>query len=424
MRYYTTRFNSFFWSLGRKWYRFYEVYFKLGVMTCFILIPASLVILAQSLYSDFLSNDSSVPSPTLQPILPGVNIPASDIGLYLLSIFIASVIHEAGHALAAYSNGSSIEGMGFALFAIVPVAFVELTTDVFASHSPVKRLQIVCAGVWHNLILAFIAATLLLSRPIILHPLCSEGVSIVSSKLDSQGGLFPGDSIVSINNCTILDRFAWKDCFIQVISSEPKGYCVNRDFILQEKNTIPNDCCVDSQIESRNLCFINDANNEKHCLPVRKILSLDSYLCATENDCQRNSICVKPFTMSNQTRLVQIKRRNNQDYIYWGFPGDVFSSVTVVECSSPWISVLSIVHWSEDLLRYLISFSLAFGVLNVVPCFYLDGFWILAATLELKVFNLSEAMQKKVLRLLCAFGSLLLVLAMLKGFITLIYTGI
>lgn len=364
-----------------------------------------------------------MPSATLQPILPGVNIPASDIGLYLLSIFIASVIHEAGHAVAAYSNASSIEGMGFALFAIVPVAFVELTTDVFESHSPIKRLQIVCAGVWHNLLLAFIAATLLLSKPFILYPFCEEGVSIVSSKLDSEGGLFPGDSIVSLNNCTISDRLTWKDCFIQVISNEVKGYCVSEEFILQEKNTTPSDCCADSQVESRNLCFVDEASDEKHCLPVRKVLAVESGFCTTSsNNCQRNSICVKPLTLSNVTKLVQMKRRNNQDYIYWGFPGDIFASVTIVECTSRWTSVLSIVHFSENLLRYLISFSLAFGVLNVVPCFYLDGFWILAAALQLKLFHLSEVMQKKVLTLVCALGSLLLVLAVLKGFATLVHS--
>lgn len=416
MRFYTTQFNHWFWKLGRKWNHFYEVYFKLGVLACLILIPVSIFILIQSLYYDFFPTDSSVPSsPTLQPILPGVNIPTSDIWLYLLSILIASVIHEAGHALASYSNGSSIEGVGVSLFAIAPVAFVELTTDVFAAHSPLKRLQIVCAGVWHNLILALIAATLLLSRPFILYPFCDDGVSIASSRLDSEGGLFPGDSIISINNCTVIDRVTWKDCFIQTISNGQIGYCVSKEFISQESNIGTNDCCKDLQ-ESRNLCFLNQQNDEKFCLPVRKVLNLNSGHCSNHKDCSSENICMKPFTETNSTKLIQMKLRNKKDYIYWGFPGDVFSSVTIVECTSSWSTFLSIVHWSENLLRYLISFSLAFGVLNVVPCFYLDGFWILAATLELKVFHLSEQSQKKIIRFVCAFGSILLALAIFRGF--------
>lgn len=423
VRFFTTRFNSSFWNLSRKWRHYFEVHFKLGVIVSFILLPISITILVQSLYYDYYaSGDNSVPTPTLQPILPGVNIPMSDIGLYLMSIFIASVIHEAGHALAAYSTGSSMEGIGLTVFAIVPVAFVELATDVFAAHPPFKKLQIVCAGVWHNVLLAVFAATLLLARPLLLYPMCSHGVSIASSKLDGNGGLFAGDSILSLNNCTISDRYTWRQCFIQTISSPQIGYCIEDTFLQEEQLVDSNDCCRESIIERRNLCFISDRENNTLCLPVRKVLNVYEKSCHRHSDCLDDKVqCIKPIAESNRTKLIQMKRRYDKDYIYWGFAGDIFTSVTIVECTTSWITILSLVYWSENLLRYLVSFSLALGVMNIIPCFHLDGFWIVSAALELKLFRLSNELQAKIIRSVCAIGSLLLLLALFRGFYGLLH---
>ena len=43
------------------------------------------------------------PGLLLQPVLPGLNLPASQLLHYVTSLSLASVYHEAGHAVAAYN---------------------------------------------------------------------------------------------------------------------------------------------------------------------------------------------------------------------------------------------------------------------------------------------------------------------------------
>ena len=43
------------------------------------------------------------PGLLLQPVLPGLNMPASQLLHYVTSLSLASVCHEAGHAVAAFN---------------------------------------------------------------------------------------------------------------------------------------------------------------------------------------------------------------------------------------------------------------------------------------------------------------------------------
>ena len=37
----------------------------------------------------------------LQPVLPGINLPKSDLPYYFLTLLVCTVVHEMGHAIAA-----------------------------------------------------------------------------------------------------------------------------------------------------------------------------------------------------------------------------------------------------------------------------------------------------------------------------------
>ena len=66
--------------------------------------------------------------------------------------------------------------------------------------------------------------------------------------------------------------------------------------------------------------------------------------------------------------------------------------------------------------RYLISFSLALGVLNVIPCIYLDGQWIIKALIEIIVKNRMNNRNKKMIAsLLITIGTILLVSCIVLG---------
>lgn len=77
-----------------------------------------------------------------------------------------------------------IHGFGLYVFGVVPAAFVELPTEGFANLSARNRLKIVCAGVWHNFVLAAFCAAILFANPYILSPIYSPVDGVVVAKID------------------------------------------------------------------------------------------------------------------------------------------------------------------------------------------------------------------------------------------------
>ena len=59
-----------------------------------------------------------------QPVIPGVTFPMSEIGVYGFSLFLSTVFHELGHALAADCQDVKILGYGLLIIFIVPAAYV------------------------------------------------------------------------------------------------------------------------------------------------------------------------------------------------------------------------------------------------------------------------------------------------------------
>ena len=53
---------------------------------------------------------------------------------------------------------------------LYPGAFVELHTDQLEIITPVRRLRIYSAGVWHNFVLALAAYALTFALPVLLNP--------------------------------------------------------------------------------------------------------------------------------------------------------------------------------------------------------------------------------------------------------------
>jgi S2P endopeptidase len=77
----------------------------------------------------------------------------SHIGYYLLALTICGLFHEAGHAIASYSQGVPIQSSGMFVLYLYPGAFVNIPDQQLQSLNAFKQLRIMCAGVWHNLVL-------------------------------------------------------------------------------------------------------------------------------------------------------------------------------------------------------------------------------------------------------------------------------
>ncbi|KAG5879674.1 hypothetical protein JTB14_021477 [Gonioctena quinquepunctata] len=161
----TKAFNRTLIKWGTKRPRFWNIWFTSGVYASFVLLPVSLLVLIYSIFQNFTSGTSSGNNIVIEPVIPGVNLPASEIGYYSLSLIVCSIVHELGHALAAVKEDVNLIDVGANMFFVLPVAFVNLSTDKFSSLSPKQTLKILCAGVWHNIILALVALAIYIFLP-------------------------------------------------------------------------------------------------------------------------------------------------------------------------------------------------------------------------------------------------------------------
>lgn len=82
-------------------------------------------------------------------------------GLYIFSLLLCSVVHELGHAMAAVREDVRFFGIGVIIFFIVPIAFVHLSDEQLKSLPVKNYLRILCAGIWHNIMLSGVATVLL-----------------------------------------------------------------------------------------------------------------------------------------------------------------------------------------------------------------------------------------------------------------------
>ena len=97
------------------------------------------------------------------PLLPGINLPFLDIIYMWPALLVVLCVHEAGHAWAAWTEGVPVEGFGVFAALFFPGAYATLHHS-FRRFPAASQLKIVCAGVWHNIILALVCAAILQVR--------------------------------------------------------------------------------------------------------------------------------------------------------------------------------------------------------------------------------------------------------------------
>ena len=136
------------------------------------------------------------------PLIPGVTIPLGDLPYVLIAVGLAALVHEAAHAIVARAEGIRVKNGGFALFAFIPAAFVELDEESLARAPLLSKLKVFSAGVASN-VAFYLAAAALLSA---LLPALTSGVvilSVVPGSPAEQAGLQPGDVIKAVNGVEV-----------------------------------------------------------------------------------------------------------------------------------------------------------------------------------------------------------------------------
>lgn len=326
---------------------------------------------------------------------------------------ICSIVHEMGHAFAAVLEDVPFTGFGFNVLLVLPVAYTHISSEHINSLRPWRRLRILCAGIWHNIVLAGICYLLMSSLPILFAPFYSMETSVIvtsmkrTSPLSGERGLRVGDVIQSINDCDVKNIDTWYGCLIQTIK-HPPSYCIRSEYVLEHDESVPvshtNDgvieCCDRQNV--KNLCFeyTNDDGSyslielpQFMCLNIRNTIDHSTGYCHRTRAKCKDGNCIKPM-MNNATTLMQIKRTpssggggdgspENRDVMYIGHPSDLAYTIRV----SPYVPKTRVLNSNVAdgialILKYLVVFSLGLATLNVIPCFYFDGYHITSVTIN------------------------------------------
>ncbi len=444
----TQRLNRIFSRIGTWRPRLLKAWFSLGAVVSILLVLPSMVLLVKTLFGALLPKDTagtegSQDRVVLQPVLPGVNLPLSELGYYFVTLLVCSVIHEAGHAVSAASEDVRILGFGTFVLFVVPAAFVDLPTDQLLALRPWQQVRVFAAGIWHNVVLAAFAYLVLFSTPAVASWLyrTGEGVVVVSVRPDSSvtgpTGLVPGDKISLMNGCSVTGMDSWRGCLTKVLQDATMGVCLSKDFVTERKPgkelTTPKtsssgevtECCTEEESKS-SLCFeevgdrYQDTSSDTMpksswtCLPVRAALekSEGRHCNSSSHRCSDKEVCMKP-SLQDHSRLLRMRRQHGAgDFLFVGSPAEVYQSVVVSPYMPEEGSLLS--PWlpgSVELLsHYVVSFSGALAVLNVVPCFFLDGHHLARALSELVLVGRgADALRATVTLTFTVVGTALLV---------------
>ncbi|CAB4054669.1 Dynactin subunit 5 [Lepeophtheirus salmonis] len=327
------KFYRLIYRLGN--WRPIKTWFVIGAYVSALLVIPSMVLLVKTLIESWTferegKSDSARQSMILQPVLPGVNMPVGDLGYYFVSLLICSVIHEAGHAIAALPTLIS------PLIDFYPFVDVSVSVSLQLGYG-------IISSPWFDY---------------------QGGVSVYAVKADSSLSNGPTplevyDVITGVNNCPVKDSSDWRRCIIQSIVNPAIGYCLETKDI--RMNT-PN----------------KSDSKRFSCLPVRSLLEKKPSVCGYANKtCSSDSYtCLTPILESNTSRLIQVKRGNNKDFLFVGNPAEIYydSDVTDYIPKSWWIQPFQLLPYRTEIIsHYAASFSGALAILNVVPCFLLDG---------------------------------------------------
>ncbi|TNN38758.1 Membrane-bound transcription factor site-2 protease [Liparis tanakae] len=311
-----------------------------------------------------------------------------------------------------------VNGFGIFVFVVYPGAFVDLFTTHLSIISPVQQLRIFCAGVWHNFVLCVAALAFLFLLPFLLLPAYSTGGGalvtevVQGSAADGPRGLSVGDIVTGLEDCPVGGVEDWSRCLSRLARAPQTGYCVpgaslqpswahGRAFKRLDGTM---DCCSNNSLTD--LCFSymklqgkSSREREYACMPVRKMVS-GTQVCRADGDCgggparadgHGHGVCVTP-SLENQTRFIRVTHPPNTHMLFVGYPPHLHLTNFLPRFA---FLHLDLPVFLETFCKYVVSLSGALAVVNSVPCFALDGQWMLNALLEATLVTVVTDRQKR-----------------------------
>lgn len=426
----TTIFNRLFlrWAnTPTQW----SIWFTWGMYLTLLILPVSVLLLIIALSQNFISTNVAgvykSSNLVIEPLIPGLNLPASEIGYYSLSLILCSIIHELGHAISSVQEDVHIINVGINILYILPVAYVNLSSERLNALNPWRALRILCAGIWHNLVLSMIAYLLYCSLPYVYTIAfnLNQGIIVTAMKENSplmgSRGLEVHNIITKINLCEIKNEADFYNCLHRAYVDK-RGYCVHADMVHDLDESIPLkytsnglDCCDEEKTD--NLCFEYVDHNDgvleipPHvCLPARTVVETATLTCGgvSNIECSNKLHCIKPM-LDNVTTLIKIMRENRPDVIYIGHPGDLIQTITVSSfIPKHWTSTLLFPDIVMKFLEYIIVISTGLALINVIPCLFMDGQHITNCLVDILMTNTPREKARMVATFICLCSTVIL----------------
>jgi len=379
----------------------------------------------------------------ITPLLPGVNLPKSQIWYVLIALFLSAVVHELGHALAAGAEELRVNGVAGFLALVFPGAYVQIRGVEMLP--PWRQLKVYCAGAWHNIAVALVCVVGVLSLPVALWPffsLAQAGAVVVSVPETSSlyGYVRPGDVLVATGPHLITSR---KDFFHGLgsakVSNQSLGFCMTSDFVA--KNSVKGTECCEPQTEESEIrrekdelqCFEHYGTNSRHCLSSRSVATMNT--CHSSDECRETvpslsgteqsgcfAVVVPEGERLIDVHIVEGGSGKDRHFLFQGLPevlghsillSDYTPRFTALYGYSPllyrFIVSIDAPRKMDRLFKYTFSVSVALAILNMTPVFFLDGEASAILFVRLLHPDLSPVFEEKLKKALLVSGTSLLV---------------
>uniref|UniRef100_A0A336M4L4 Membrane-bound transcription factor site-2 protease n=1 Tax=Culicoides sonorensis TaxID=179676 RepID=A0A336M4L4_CULSO len=393
--------------------------FDIGVYVTLIILPTVTFLLFLSVFYTPEKNTVLGDNLKLQVVLPFVTLPIDEVPYYIFALIVCSVTHELGHAIAAVSFKFPLQNFDFYVFLFtqaledvptrafgihliffLPIAFTEVDYEYMSALRIWKRLKVLCAGIWHNILVGLLCYLILASVPQLASSFYNINDSVIVTSIKPRSpvsagtkGLHVHDIITHINDCKVKNIRTWYNCLQEAIQYQPT-YCLSTDFVrandesvLVSHNNQIIDCCDPNNKKA--ICFEHilekfDDDTELPqymCLDIRNTIEYSDGYCNKKHRCKSGQ-CFKPV-MDNSTTIMQVQRWYQTDMIYVGHSNDFSRNVKVSEFV-PKTTFLSphVADCISLMLKYLIVFSFGLASINALPCYGFDGQHLVHALLH------------------------------------------
>ncbi|CAK8562052.1 unnamed protein product [Lathyrus sativus] len=317
-----TFFNKPIYLFGRRYAKFFRLWFSIGLgFALSVMLAVTLILLWELATALHLCGDSikfrSVAGELLfgfPHLLSGLRLSLADAGYICISTVISVFVHEFGHALAATSEGVQIEYIAIFVAVLFPGALVAFNDELLQALQHLTSLRIYSAGIWHNAVCCAACGLTLFLLPLLLFPFYSSdhGPMVLDVPPTSPlfGYLAPGDIILSVDNVPIINAQEWlrlntltydnqlKNINISQhigdlgVLNNTKGYCVpslvmeagKMTELLESQHVCPGELTAFVKLSCSDNITLDDGQNETelsngrwntHCLNAKDVVKLD-----------------------------------------------------------------------------------------------------------------------------------------------------